>query len=283
MFEGRERRQLDEAFPGKNPLSLQTDQFAERRARALDAYLQILVHLARTKPQVSRIIRRDLLNVPESEEKITVNVKREISPAVRTPNGLNSEIDRLRHCKLEDLRESDFEALQVHIRQLAEKRNPSGEELGCVEKFYALRREWEVERIKKGRFDCGTFSLGAKSGKPEPEGTMGAETVRTKGSETKETSAILPSTAATTVPSTISTTISNTTASSAIAGLNHYKRDQEAILNELAATVHEQRKLSQEIYAEVAQHQKLIDSVSRKQEGTIEGFKESSVRVKKLQ
>ena len=271
-FDGRgrekKRKQLEAAFPGKSPLAIQTDLFAERRAKALDAYLQILVHLLREEKETEGdgILKDfDFFKVTRAAKETEKQKQQLEGNAVRTPNGLNYGIERLRSNLMTDfnsITSADFESLKGHVRDLQERRegataaNP--DDLRCIDQFYALKREWEIERIKRGQFTDDSFSFESKK-----------SIIKSEANEnTKQTLKITSSTSVHTLE---------------LDSFKNHLRGQESILTDLAVTLKEQKKISQEICAEVLQHNKVIENVEKKQDGTLEGFKESGARVRKLQ
>ena len=260
---------MDENFPGKEPLSLQTDNFAERRSRAFDAYLQILLYAMRTLTANPRVIRcvKQFLNLPDRLSVKKEEPKHSAKKALmRTPNGLNSEIERLRQqLNVSDPPNSntfapDFKELQMQIHELQEKREMSDEDSRCVEKFYELKREWEIKKIRNGTFDGNEFSITAsKNGKIVSE------------SPEKET---------------ITSTSYSKSGSTPVLMLEDSKRnlyEQEAILSDLAVTLSKQKLLSKELCSELIEQNRLLGRVGEKQEIMAEEFKDSNDRVKKLQ
>jgi hypothetical protein len=257
---------LEDAFPSKQIFSLQTDSFAEKRARSLDSYIQILIAMMETNrsqsEEFSRILQvffeiKDAIGNPRFSSESS-----KPSPAkLQTPCiVLIREIDSLRLISFSD---SDFEkrlrALQDEIVQLQDKRNPSLEEAKCVRTFYDIKREWELSQIKAGNeLDGWSFNSGREVEK------------NTKLNHIDS----CPSVSADLITAMISDSHTNTKA---------LLRGQEAILEDLSNTVVEQRKLSQEIYREIAEQSKLVDRIDRQQEVTREDFKGSTGRVKKLQ
>lgn len=257
---------LRESFPGKQPFQSQTDLFCERRAKALDAYLQFFLH-ACGKLRMNaeqEVIFKDFFGINERAESGIIDSKQpgRKSPSVaRTPTGVNSEIDRLKRLLHEnvDIGE-DLANLQVLVRGLQEKRDIGQEDKRSIEKFYELKREWEIRRIKSGEF---VFESGGESGKNEARKSVLDITKDDDGEKASS-------------HSTQTQTQYNPTAKELIRG-------QEAILTDLAATLAEQKMLSKEIYAEVAGQNRIIGQVGQRQEDTKEGFIEATARARKLQ
>lgn len=239
-FDGVKKRQLKENFPPKSPLSLQTDLFAERRSKALDAYLQVLMHCTRDDD----FILRDFFGL-KAEQKDSMK-----SPKLKTPNVFDAEIDELRiklfNCKDLKLLTDDFDSLQ---------RNLPSEDSKSSTKFYELKREWEVMKIKSGQFDQSTFDI-----KPNAKESDSFKDDNKKHAD-------------------VNTVIN----SSVLVQRKSHLREQEAILSDLADTLQQQKQLSMEICEEIMQQNREIGEFGRKQEGTIGDFIQSTEKARKLQ
>lgn len=255
-----------ETFPEKQPLSVQTDNFAERRSRALDAYVQILLYALRTTNPNAKLMRsvKQFFNFNTGSSNEQKQTKSEAS-IVRTPNFINSEIERLRKRLAinEPINETDFKELQGQVYDLQEKRKGKGSEddLRCVEKFYELKREWEIRKIRSGTFDTNEFNIDKRTGNKTEIATARA--------------ADLSSTSKAGCPVIKDELI-----------LQNAKRhlfDQEAMLADLSETLSKQKLLSKEIHSEVIEQNRLLGRVGEQQEIVAEDFKGSNSRVKKLQ
>lgn len=272
---------LIKSFPSKKVLSAQTDLFADRRARALDAYLQILwllLQKAREEETESHGFNFDSIvekffEVPfnDSSIKDEINYKctstlrlRPLEKALKTPNVLIGMIeglmDQLFNLKIKTLPpkfEEEFHDLQAQIREL--QRKPENEDLRCINKFYDLKREIEIWRIKSGNsgehFE-NSFSLEIKN-------------------EIKIKNKFLDTT------KTFDTGSKQTNATHGL-NLKTHLRGQEDILSDLADTLKQQKHLSQEIWSEIKDQHRILEGFSHRQEDTIEELRETDARVKKI-
>lgn len=280
---------LMKSFPSKKALSVQNDLFADRRARALDAYLQILwVVLGKNQSNEELINRnKDLESIvekffegPLKYLKITENVSVKSQSQIqthplRTPNVLIGVIERLT-AELVNLNslnpkfEDEFSKLQAQIRELERKEQPkqaknsNSEDLRCINKFYDLKREIEIWRVKTGqvgKYFEDSFSLRSKNEKNPISRNKTTIRPNSKLNEPSE-------------QFSTSDDFENT---------KHYLRGQEAILSDLACTLKQQKDLSQEIWTEIKDHNRILESFSDRQEETMEGFKKADTRVKKIQ
>lgn len=241
-----------ETFPAKQPLSLQTDNFAERRSRALDAYVQILLYAFKTtntNTKLMRLVKQFFnLNLSSTEQK---QIKSEAA-IVRTPNFINSAIERLRKRLTvnEPINETDFKELQGQVYDLQEKRKGSEDDLRCIEKFYELKREWEIRKIRSGTFDGNDFNINKRTENKTEIAKAGCPVIKDE--------LILQNT-------------------------KRHLFDQEAMLADLSETLSKQKLLSKEIHSEVIEQNRLLGRVGEQQEIVVEDFKGSNSRVKKLQ
>ena len=249
------KQKLKEAFPSKEPLRLQTDLFAERRSKALDAYLQILTHCLRERGLLSREMIKDFFGIKEIVVKET-----KLSPGIKTPNALNAEIDKLRSALYNSTDpkslKDDFDAFQNLIDNLGERR-----EAELIEKFYEVKREWEVKKIRNGQFEADSFDFCFYRREK-------MSTACGKGDHTAADS---------------NNTSSNRDSTVTVNQMKWQLRDQEAILSDLAETLQQQKQLSMEICEEIKQQNRVMSEFGNKQEGTIGDFIQSSEKARKLQ
>ena len=177
---------------------------------------------------------------------------------LKTPNLINLEIEKLRHQlnMSADMNKSEFKELQNQVQELQEKRGRSEEDLRCIEKFYELKREWEVKKIRSGTFDGNEFSISG----PNKNKSETAEALKE------------PHDATTVVNDEL-----------LVQGTKRNLHDQEAILYDLAETLSKQKLLSKEICSEIVEQNRLLGRVSEKQGIVAEEFKGSNDRVRKLQ
>lgn len=238
------REKLMETFPSKSPLSLQTDLFAERRSKALDAYLQVLMHCLKADDRILRAflgIKADPKDKPKS-------------PKIKTPDVFDSEIEKLRmalfSCK--DLKSltDDFDNLQRNL--------PSELSKGAG-KFYELKREWEVMKIKSGQFDERSFDMFIDKEISKESRNRYTDTNKPTNNIAKEDDTLV------------------------LDETKNHLREQEAILSDLADTLQQQKQLSKEICEEIKQQNREIGEFGRKQEGTIGDFMQSTEKARKLQ
>lgn len=277
-FEGSPslRSLLSEAFPPKQILSPQTDGFAERRSRALDAYLQILTHCLRERKLLEHEVIKDFLGFQSFVQINDIGGDKICSSScIRTPNALNSEIEKLRLnlFKSTDLKslKIDFDSLQEAISGLQERGNL--EDLRCVEKFYEVKREWEVMKIQRGEEYDGfkienrdiKWKVNIKEVPAEIKGGIKGEI---KGGILTE------------IPAEIKGEIKG---ENMISSTKHHIREQEAILSDLAETLQQQKQVSLEICEEIIQQNRVIGEFEKRQEGTIGDFLQSTERARKLQ
>lgn len=269
-----------ESFPPKQILKIQTDAFAEKRARALDAYLQILTHYLRERRLLVHELIKDFFGIVHESEMVNSNISNkpigtgtvriDCVPVIKTPNVLKNEIEHLRSVlhTTKDLKslKQKFDLLNETILG---QNHQTQEDLKLMEKFYEVKREWEVMKIKRGEqydgFDIKITKVPSNSNSID----MNCKQV-TKNEET------LDSTTDSTNTLTINTIDTNTSA-------KHHIREQEAILSDLADILQQQKQVSLEICEEIIEQNRVIGEFGKRQEGTIDGFMKSSDRVRKLQ
>jgi len=202
---------------------------------------------------------RQFLQIKE-EETGKVGSKRII---VRTPNFINSEIERLRQqLNMNDsMSQDEFKELQKQVHDLQERRERSEDDLRIVEKFYELKREWEIRKIRSGTFDGNEFSITEKIEKttePSKNGSIPlTNDSQTSGRLVNNDELLLQST-------------------------RRSLFDQEAILSDLAENLSKQKLLSKEICSEIVEQNRLLGRAGEKQEIVAEEFKGSNDRVRKL-
>lgn len=275
------RSLLSDAFPSKQILSLQTDAFAEKRTRALDAYLQILTHCLRERKllEQEQEIIRDFFGILENNETTKKVRAAAALPVIKTPNVLNNEIDQLRSTlhTTKDLKSlnRDFDELQETILEKAE-------DLKLMEKFYEVKREWEVMKIKRGeQYDGFDICKDIKSNSIDRDsidsksidGDINPKDINSIDVDSKSKDGVLK----------ISKTIVTDTVTLTSSTAKHHLREQEAILSDLADTLHQQKQVSLEICEEIIQQNRVIGEFGGRQEGTIGGFMRSTERARKLQ
>lgn len=260
---------LIEIFPSRQILRLQTDFFAERRSRALDAYLQILTHCLRERDLLDHVIIKEFFGLDRRAVGAGTSFKK--LPALKTPNALNIEIEKLRSALFtsKDLKSlhPNFSSLQETISGVQERGN--SEDLKCVEKFYELKREWEEMKIRSGEYEGSGFEFDLCSGWDEKQ-DMPMGTLMGAGPATGRAAGPVP----------------DSTGESASNPLNYTKRhlrEQEAILSDLAESLQQQKQVSLEICEEIIQQNRVMSEFGKKQEGTIGEFVQSTGRARKLQ
>ena len=259
------------SFPSKKILSAQTDLFADRRARALDAYLQFfwLVLKKATEEETDihslNLIVENFFEVPLNDSSVSIgdeinykctSTMRPLEKALKTPNvligvieGLTEQLFNLKMKTLPPKFEEEFQDLQVQIREL--QRRPENEDWRCINKFYGLKREIEdsfkLENENKTEIKMKNKILNAK---------------KTFDPDSKQTNAI----------------------ANATNGINlkTHLRGQEAILTDLADTLKQQKLLSQEIWSEIKDQNRILEGFSHRHEDTIEELRETDARVKKI-
>lgn len=255
---------VKKAFPGKYPFSRQDNLFLDRRMRALDAYLQLLIYNLKCgeSERASEFFNRffSIVNQQNPIETVESRASTVEELSVKTPNLLNSELENLkREFHLNPMAAiseflDDFENLKKKIEVLRDRSELKETDARLVEKFYDFKREWEIEQIKTGIFSKDFLKLKEESGEGKIAG--GVKEVKLVKEDEK-------------VP------------------CEDWQRQQifgqEAILNDLSAVLAEQKRLSGEIYSEIVEQNLAIEGFRRKQEEVMDGFKDSTVKARKLQ
>ena len=273
------------SFPSKKILSAQTDLFADRRARALDAYLQFfwLVLKKATEEETDihslNLIVENFFEVPLNDSSVSIgdeinykctSTMRPLEKALKTPNvligvieGLTEQLFNLKMKTLPPKFEEEFQDLQVQIREL--QRRPENEDWRCINKFYDLKREIEIWRIKSGNSEEyfeDSFKLENENKTEIKMKNKILNAKKTFDPDSKQTNAI----------------------ANATNGINlkTHLRGQEAILTDLADTLKQQKLLSQEIWSEIKDQNRILEGFSHRHEDTIEELRETDARVKKI-
>ena len=245
-------KKLSSLFPPKTFLSAQDETFLNARARALDAYLQVLKHLfSRSNWNYPDVVR--FFKIPELKQPSFRSFPKISTPVPEEFNALMSKAERLFHAlKNENAFIEDLDAI---IKQLAELVSAKGFK-GGQRRFYDFKREVELFRLKN---DLIT---------PEIENSFTIQAPKTYASEPSAPSV---------VPCPATMTLDEKAHEQKV-----QLRFQDAILQDLESTVLEQKHLSIALAEEVEAQNSFLSEMQTKQDVTADQFEKSSNRVQKL-
>lgn len=255
-------RKLSNLFPPKSLLYRQDEAFLNARARALDAYLQVLRHTFDRRnwnhPAVVQFFRIPELTLRPVFASSPGERRRIHTPGPEEFRTLMAKGERLFRALQEDA--AFVDDLNEVIRQLSQVVSAKEFHQDDQRRFYDFKREVELFLIKNGlvtdKLRC-SFSL----------------------QQTDSHSAIQ---AAPLQPAQQPSACSALSPAEQVQEQRMQLRFQDAILHDLEATVLEQKHLSVALAEEIDSHNRLVSALQSKQDDTAEHLQKSTKRVQKL-